>query len=160
MLVLLALFSAPALAAEEGALAAIPFGVAHFMWGKPVRGLVYAGTQAAGIAAATVGTVKATESLEAGDNDGIQQWQIVAGAGVGLASLSYLVQAIDGSRLAEQRQAEQARLRLQWFDAGRNAAEAPLGPVPPVGEYFFFPTPIVPLPPFAMENAGSTTSLR
>ena len=122
MLALLLLVAPPAFAGEEGALAAIPFGVAHFMWGKPVRGLVYAGTQAVGITGATLGTVMATESLEADDDDAIADWQIVAGSSVALASASYVIQAIDGSRLAEVRQAAQARRDVQLFDRGVAAA--------------------------------------
>lgn len=113
---------APAYAAEEGALAAIPFGVAHFMWGKPVRGIVYAGTQAAGVTAAALGSAKAAEANEADDQDAVSQWQIVAGSGVALATTSFLIQCVDGSRLAEVRAAEQAKRDIEMFDSGKSAA--------------------------------------
>lgn len=118
MLPFLLALNSPAYASEEGALAAIPFGVAHFMWGKPVRGIVYAGTQAAGVTAAALGSVKAAEANELGDDDALSTWQIVAGGGVALATTSFLVQCIDGSRLAEIRAAEQARIGIDLFDAG------------------------------------------
>lgn len=122
MLTFLLAMLAPAYAGEEGALAAIPFGVAHFMWGKPVRGIVYAGTQATGVTAATLGSVKAAEANENGDQDAVAQWQIVAGGGVALATTSFLIQCIDGSRLAEIRAGEQAINDVQLFDSAKRSA--------------------------------------
>ena len=126
MLAFLLTFSPVALAGDEGALAGIPFGVAHFIWGKPGRGIMYASTQVVGITGAVLGTVKATEALESDDQDAIADWQIVAGSGVTLAALSYVIQTIDGSRLSDQRQAAQARLGVELFDRGYALAHPPV----------------------------------
>lgn len=120
---LLALVSA-ALAAPPGWTIA-PFGVGVYVHGKPVRGVGYSVTQAAGIATLAVASANAYEAAVADDEGRFNQWQAVSIAGVTLAAGSYLVSVLDGSRLHElEQEGETARARVRaWDRASRAAAE-------------------------------------
>ena len=124
-----------ALAAEPpdpgaGALAVVPFGVAHFAWQRPVRGVAYAVTQAAGVGVGAYGAVQADAAMDASDEAALEQWQLVTGVSIGAAALSYAIQVVDGSRLAETRamQAADSRARRESvlaFDAALARAVEP-----------------------------------
>ncbi len=105
---------------DDGALAVVPFGVAHYAWNRPVRGVVYSVTQAAGIGVGIYSTVVADAALANGDSSTAEQWQAVTGAAIGVAALSYAVQVLDGSRLAQLRatDAHARREAVEAFDAG------------------------------------------
>jgi len=108
---------------DDGALAVVPFGVAHYAWKRPVRGVVYSVTQATGIGVGIYSTVVADAALANGDSSTAEQWQAVTGAAIGVAALSYAVQVLDGSRLAQLRAAEATdaharREAVEAFDAG------------------------------------------
>ncbi len=87
----------------DAPLAVVPFGVAEFAWGKPVRGAVYAATQVAGAGVATWAGINLDLAGEAGDEEAAELYQTTMGIGVGLAALSYAISVVDGSRLAEAR---------------------------------------------------------
>lgn len=127
---------AVALAAEpaveplpDAPLAIAPFGIAQMVWKAPVRGAIYAVTQAAGLGVGiySVGQFRAEE--EAGNLAESETWQGVAGAAVGTAVLSYAVSLLDGSKLAEERAiaAAAAKARREGvtdFDRGLAMARA------------------------------------
>lgn len=107
----------------------LPFGVGAFTEGKPVRGVVYAGTQAAGLGTAIVGTVLGDQAAEKEDLEGSLTWRFVTlgGASFGLASL--FVSIMDASRLHQlhsQEHADRARLWLSY-------PQVSLAGMPPVG---------------------------
>lgn len=115
---LLALLSLASAKPPEWSL--VPFGVGVYVHGKPVRGVAYSATQAAGIATLTVATVKAYEAAEAEDEDTFAQWQTVSIAGVTVAVTSYLIGALDGSRLHELEMANEAAAdRVREWDVAR-----------------------------------------
>ncbi|MBM4367098.1 MAG: hypothetical protein FJ102_12865 [Deltaproteobacteria bacterium] len=119
----LALLTSTALA-DEGALAVAPFGVALFAWGHPGRGTIYASTQLAGIGGVVAGGIMATDAADAGDDEAYSTAQLVSGASVALATTSYLVSLIDGSRVAQLRAEGIARRdAVVQFDAA--VARAP-----------------------------------
>ncbi|MDO9280727.1 MAG: hypothetical protein Q7U06_02395 [Pseudomonadota bacterium] len=121
-MILLALASA-ALAAPPGWTIA-PFGIGVYVHGKPVRGVVYSATQAAGIATLAVASAKAYDAAVAEDEATFNQWQVLSVAGVTLAAGSYLASVFDGSRLHElEKEGETARARVQaWDVASRESA--------------------------------------
>lgn len=116
----------------EAALAVIPLGVPQMVWKAPVRGVVYAVTQAAGVGLAVGAGVRYDELVAAEVTDGSEEpLSAAVFAGVTVAAVAYAVQVVDGSRLAEER--AQARARAQAsreavlrFDAGRALARADL----------------------------------
>ena len=98
----------------------LPFGVGAFTEGKPVRGVVYAGTQAAGLGVTIAGTILGDQAIENNDLDASLKWRYVTlgGASFGLASL--FVSILDASRLHElhaKEQADRARLWLSYPQA-------------------------------------------
>ncbi len=114
----LALLTCTALA-DEGALAVTPFGIALFAWDRPVRGTIYASTQVAGIGGAVAGGIMATDAADAEDEEAYATAQLVSGASVALATTSYLVSLIDGSRVAQLRAEGMTRRdAVMQFDAG------------------------------------------
>lgn len=127
--VLLLLLSA-ALATEpepeslpDAGLAVVPFGVPQFAWKHPVRGVLYAVTQAGGVGVATWAGVERAAAIEADDEVAMGDLQNVMAVGVGAAAVSYAVGLIDGSRLAEARaqaaaESAQRRDAVLEFDAG------------------------------------------
>ncbi len=121
----LALLTSTALA-DEGALAVTPFGIALFAWGHPGRGTIYASTQVAGIGGAVAGGIMATDAADAEDEEAYAAAQLVSGASVALATTSYLVSLIDGSRVAQLRaEGVTRRDAVMQFDAGLAQARAP-----------------------------------
>ncbi|MES2643907.1 MAG: hypothetical protein V4850_30745 [Myxococcota bacterium] len=126
-MLLLALASA-ALAAPPGWTIA-PFGIGVYVHGKPVRGVGYSVTQAAGIATLAVASANAYEAAVAEDEPRFNQWQAVSIAGVTLAAGSYLVSVLDGSRLHElEKEGETARARVQAWDQASLAAPSQRDP--------------------------------
>lgn len=77
----------------------MPFGVGLYTHGKPVRGTVYAGTQAAGIAVAVSGSLVGDEATIAGDDQTALTWRFVTLGGASLGVVSYFVSLLDGSRV-------------------------------------------------------------
>jgi len=113
----LALLTSTALA-DEGALAVTPFGIALFAWDRPARGAIYASTQLAGIGGAVAGGIMATDAADAADEEAYATAQLVSGGSVALATTSYLVSLIDGSRVAQLRAEGVARRdAVLQFDA-------------------------------------------
>jgi hypothetical protein len=101
----------------------VPFGVGVYVHGKPVRGAVYTATQAAGFATLTVATIKAYEAAEVEDEDTFAQWQTISIAGVTVAVSSYLIGALDGSRLHEiEMENNAAADRVRQWDVARASA--------------------------------------
>lgn len=107
--------------AEPGAAALLPFGVDLYLQKKPVRGLLYTVTQAAGVAAAVVGTVGSDRAAIAEDDAGGAPWRAVTAAGVCVAGASYVVSTVDGSNLHQKD-------TVAWMRAW-DAARAPSLPV-------------------------------
>ncbi|HND34240.1 MAG TPA: hypothetical protein PLA94_29765, partial [Myxococcota bacterium] len=62
----------------------MPFGVGLYTHGKPVRGTVYAGTQAAGIAVAVSGSLLGDQATVAGDDQTALTWRFVTLSGASL----------------------------------------------------------------------------
>ncbi len=111
----------------DAPLAVLPFGVAEFAWKKPVRGTVYAITQAVGAGVAVWGGISLPIASEAGDEAAAELYQTTMGVGVGVAALSYAVSVVDGSRLAEARaraarEAKARREAVLRFDGALVAA--------------------------------------
>lgn len=77
----------------------MPFGVGLYTHGKPVRGTIYAGTQAGGIALAVSGSLVGDQALVAGDNDSALTWRYITLGGASFAVASYFVALLDGSRV-------------------------------------------------------------
>ncbi len=107
----------------DAGLAVVPFGVPQFAWKHPIRGALYALTQAGGAGVAVWAGVELDAAAEASDEAAMEQWQNVMAVGVGAAAVSYAVGMIDGSRIAEQRardaaEAAQRREAVLEFDAG------------------------------------------
>lgn len=95
----------------------LPFGVGTFTEGAPVRGSIYASTQAVGLGAAVTGTVLGDRAILADDMAASERWRFVTlgGASLGLASL--FVSILDASRLHQlhgKEQAEEARIWLSY----------------------------------------------
>lgn len=92
----------------------LPFGVGTFTEGKPVRGTVYAGTQAVGLGLAITGTVLGDQAINNEDLETAEKWRFVTfgGAGLGLASL--FVSILDASRLHEMHSKETADRAREW----------------------------------------------
>ena len=108
----------------DAPLALVPFGVPQFAWGAPGRGAAYAVSQAAGLGLAIPAGLEMDAAQDAGDDAGTELYQGLMVAGVGVAAVSYAVQLLDGSRLAQERAARAAeaharREAVAWFDAGR-----------------------------------------
>lgn len=106
----------------DAGLAVVPFGVPQLVWKHPVRGMVYALTQAGAAGVGVWGGVEHAAAVDAGDEAAVERWQNVMGVSVGAAALSYAVQVVDGSRLAEERARQAAesaarREAVQRFDA-------------------------------------------
>ncbi len=114
----------------DAPLALAPFGIAQMAWKAPVRGALYAVTQAAGIGVGIFGVGQFRVEQEAGNLAESETWQAVAGAAVGTAVLSYGVSLLDGSKLAEERAiaAAAARARREEVtDFDRSLAMARVG---------------------------------
>lgn len=92
----------------------LPFGVGVYVHDRPVRGIVYSVTQAAGFAALAYGSVRADQALAAEDAEGSYRWDAVSAVGATAGFGSWIVSALDGGRLHElEGQAQAARLK-QW----------------------------------------------
>lgn len=98
-----------------------PFGVGVYLHDRPVRGVAYSTTQAAGIAAAVTGQVLLAKAAEAQDDAAIGRWQDVTTVGVAAAAASYVTAMIDAGRLHEL-EAEKAKAAVQAWDAALLAA--------------------------------------
>ena len=77
-----------------------------------------------------IGKVVADAAMDASDEAALEKWQLVTGVSIGTAALSYAIQVIDGSRLAEARamQAADSRARRESvlaFDAALARAVEP-----------------------------------
>ncbi len=131
-------FLTAALAAEpdvaplpDAPLALAPFGIAPMVWKKPVRGAIYAVTQAAGLGVGIYGVGQFRAEEEVGNLESSTLWQGVAGAAVGVAVLSYGVSLLDGSRIAEERAiaaASATARREQVHEFERSLALAKVSP--------------------------------
>lgn len=113
----------------DAGLAVVPFGVPQFAWKRPVRGVLYALTQAGGVGVATWAGLERSAAIDADDEDAMSDFQSVMAVGVGAAAVSYAVGMIDGSRLAEDRARAAAESVLRRdtvleFDAGLALARA------------------------------------
>lgn len=116
---LLALASAASASPPGWTLA--PFGIGVYVHGKPVRGVGYSATQAAGIATLAVASVNAYDAVLAEDDAAVTQWQVLSIASVTLAAGSYLASVLDGSRLHEL-EGETARARVEAWEQARTFA--------------------------------------
>ncbi|MDP2309682.1 MAG: hypothetical protein Q8P18_26920 [Pseudomonadota bacterium] len=109
--------------AEPPGWAAVPFGVGVYVHHRPVRGLVYSATQAAGISTAAWATVVGYDAAYAEDDAAFAQAQAVSIAGVSLAAVSYLASLLDASRLHELEGGDpSARARVMAWDSARSVA--------------------------------------
>jgi hypothetical protein len=104
-----------ALASPAG-LAVVPFGVSVYLHGRPGRGVAYSATQAVGFGFGIAGSVLATQAQLDSDEPAYRAWQGLAAAGVSLGVASFLVAAVDTSRLHEL---EQKRASVLDWDADR-----------------------------------------
>ncbi len=91
----------------------MPLGIPQFAHGKPGRGALFGGIQAAGIGASTVATIKMIELAQIGDANAVDeeiQWRLVSVGSVALTGAAWFASVIDGARLHDVARAEaQAR---------------------------------------------------
>lgn len=99
MFLLLALV--PSTLAASPLLNLLPLGVGVYAHGRPVRGLVYTATQAAGAATWTVATLDTWQAETDGREDDVKRGQALCVGAATVTLGSYLVGLIDGSRLHE-----------------------------------------------------------
>jgi hypothetical protein len=117
------LFVLPVAMAEPAGWNLVPFGVGVYVHHRPVRGVVYTVTQAAGIATAAYATVTGYRAAEVEDDDTFAHAQLLSLAGVTVAAGSYLASVLDGSRLHElEQQAGTARANVTAWDDARALA--------------------------------------
>jgi hypothetical protein len=115
---MLALFLLPAALAAPPGWSLAPFGVGVYLHKKPVRGVVYSATQAAGIAGLVWSTAEAYDAAYAEDDDTFTKYQTLSIGAATLAVGSYLVSVMDSSRLHElEQQNASARASVLAWDA-------------------------------------------
>lgn len=107
--------------AEPAAFALLPFGTDLYIQKKTGRAVGYTLTQALGVAAAVVGTVKTNEAIIAAGEDIATPWKVVTACGVSTTGASYLVSVVDASNL----HAKQEAAWMRDWDADRARLERP-----------------------------------
>ena len=111
------LLIAPALAEGPPAILAItPCGIDLYAQGKPVRGVLYSVTQAAGLAGWIGATLPARTAAQAEEETPeLLKWQAVLIGSASVTMGSYAVSVVDGSRLHElSKQDATARAWRAW----------------------------------------------
>jgi len=107
--------------AEPAAFALLPFGTDLYIQKKTGRAVGYTLTQALGVAAAVVGTVKTNEAVLAAGEDIATPWKVVTACGVSTAGASYLFSVVDASNL----HAKQEAAWMRDWDTDRARLERP-----------------------------------
>jgi hypothetical protein len=120
----------PAAHAAPAGWVVVPFGVGVYVHHRPVRGVAYTVTQAAGIATAAWATKVGYDAAVAEDDVTFGHAQAYSLAGVTLAAASYLVSVLDASRLHELEGADESARRTlgEWDHARVSAVATPAAP--------------------------------
>jgi hypothetical protein len=118
---MLSLLLVPCALAAPPALNLIPFGVGVYLHDRPVRGVVYSVTQAAGVAGLTAATVLTKQAGDENDVERVGQLGTVTAASVSVLAASYIVSVFDGGRLheLEQERARKATADVRAWDEAR-----------------------------------------